>query len=292
MSARNETTATKRIVNEREIRLIGMSRSGNHAVARWILNGSRGRTCFLNCCEGRSNPFETARPLGSGAVAECHDPRFSLGSERCGRFSRKDLLLLSHEDSFLARACSDEYERHHDGWVGRSRRRIDVLLLRDPFNLFASRLRRRESMMPIASSLRIWKQHAREHVGARRRYLRHDPVLLSYNRWFASAGYRASVARRLGLRGGGAPLQQVADCLGGSSFDGAAYDGRASEMRVLERWREMMHDPAFRAIFDAETIELARAAFGDCRELGPWFERALSAGGCERTAAGRLVAAA
>jgi hypothetical protein len=33
------------------------------------------------------------------------------------------------------------FEQHHDQWVGASWQRYDVLILRDPFNLFASRLR-------------------------------------------------------------------------------------------------------------------------------------------------------
>src|SRR3954452_23635037 len=89
-------------VNETEIRVVGMSRSGNHAIINWILAQCRGRSCFLNCAEPGFNPFTSARPLtpettGRGASFE----DFEIEAERRGRFSRKDLLIHSYEDTFL-----------------------------------------------------------------------------------------------------------------------------------------------------------------------------------------------
>ena len=57
---------TKPHVNENEIRVVGMSRSGNHAIINWILQGIRGPYCFLNCAEAGHNPFAWARPLKPG----------------------------------------------------------------------------------------------------------------------------------------------------------------------------------------------------------------------------------
>jgi hypothetical protein len=52
-----------RHLNRVEIRVIGMSRSGNHAIIDWVLSQARGRMCFLNCAEPGTNPFRSARPV-------------------------------------------------------------------------------------------------------------------------------------------------------------------------------------------------------------------------------------
>lgn len=248
-------------INRTEIRLIGLSRSGNHALVHWMLAQAQGRAVFLNCCEGKQNPYDSARPMGDGALVIDRGGELDLEAERAGRFSRKDWLLFNHEDSFLGHACSDVYEERHDEWVGPSRRRHDVLVLRDPFNLLASRLRAGTGSIAPRLAMRIWKQHARELLRPRR--LRRDPVLVSYDRWCTDRGHRREVAERLGLRFSDAGRQRVCATHGGSSFDGLAFDGRADEMRVLERWRAYADDPRFLEPLDPEVFELAERIFGN-----------------------------
>lgn len=247
--------------NHNEVRIIGLSRSGTHAICHWIMAQLTGRVCFLNCVEGKSNPYWTARPMGNGRSYEATDPAFDLEAERAGRFSEKDWLLFGHEDSFLGHACSSEYEQHHDAWVGPSRRRLDVLILRDPFNLFASRLRRPEGMVKPGTAVRIWKQHAKQFV-ERPRGLRHEPVLIPFNDWFTDGAYRQRIAEEIGFPFTDAGRDCVPTVCGGSSFDGVSYDGRAGQMKVLDRWKSMARDRRYRSLFDEETCELAEAIFG------------------------------
>lgn len=254
-------------VNGLELRVIGMSRSGNHCLVDWILEQAGGRYCFLNCAEGKSNPFETARPLDDGRRALSNIPDFDLEAERSGRFAPKDLLLHSYEDSFLGHACSAAFETRHDPWVGRSRRRLDLLVLRDPFNLFASR-RRLGCELPRATALRMWKQHARAALAGSRQP-RRPWLAVAYNRWVGSADYRRGLAARLGLRFSDRGRRQVGRCGGGSSFDGLAYDGRAERMPVLDRWRRYAEDPDYLALFDEELRELSRRLFGEAAPQPP-----------------------
>src|SRR4051812_21851371 len=96
-------------VNQREFRVVGMSRSGNHAIVNWMLARASGRTCFLNCAEPGFNPFETCRPLGDdepGYVSSY--PGFDIAAERLGKLSQKDLLIHSYEDTFLGTLCRKE----------------------------------------------------------------------------------------------------------------------------------------------------------------------------------------
>lgn len=249
-------------MNDREIRLVGLSRSGNHAVAQWILAQASGRNCFLNCAEGKTNPFATCRPLADGSPARASWPEFDFATEADGRFSAKDLLLHSYEDSFLAHALSDEFEAGHDAWVGPSRRRIDVVVVRDPYNLFASR-RAAGCGLSRAVARRMWMQHARCLLAPRwTRKPRPELVAVSYTRWVTCRDYRRALAERLGLPFSDAGIDRVADCAGGSSFDGLAFDGRAGDMPVLDRWRAYADDAEYLSLFDDGLRDLAVRAFG------------------------------
>ena len=250
-------------VNQTEIRVIGMSRSGNHAIINWILAQAPGRTCFLNCAEPGWNPFLTARPRtpelpGWRALYK----GFEIEAEREGRLSRKDLLVHSYEDTFLGPFKKPQNEARHDEWVGPSARRIDLLILRDPRNLFASRLASGYGWLDAEIVVRIWSQHAREFLGLRRN-LRQERLMVSYNEWVTSAEYRWRVAESLGLEFDDRATHKVPAAAGGSSFDGTAYDGRAEEMPVLRRWHRFFGDERFHRMLTAEVLELSDRVFGE-----------------------------
>ncbi len=250
------------LLNETEIRVVGMSRSGNHAIINWILAQSPGRTCFLNCAEPGCNPFATARPRtpdlpGWRAPYE----GFDVVAERAGRLGRKDLLIHSYEDTFLGPFAKAENEERHDGWVGRSARRIDLLVLRDPRNLFASRLASGYGWLQDELVSRIWAQHAREFLGLRRN-LRQERLMVSYNEWVTSRAYRRRVAEALGLEFDDRAAHKVPAAAGGSSFDGTAYDGYAEEMPVLHRWHPYIGDERFNRLLTHPIRELSDRVFG------------------------------
>lgn len=248
-------------VNGTEIRVVGMSRSGNHAIINWILAQSPGRTCFLNCAEPGYNPFVSARPRTPelpGWRASYRD--FDIEAERAGRLSRKDLLIHSYEDTFLGPFKKRENEERLQTWVGSSARRIDLLVLRDPRNLFASRLASGYGWLEDELVARVWSQHAREFLGLRRN-LRQERLMLSYNEWVTSADYRREVATALGLEFDDSAAHKV-PAAGGSSFDGTAYDGRAEEMPVLRRWHGYVDEPRFHRLLTPAVLELSDRIFG------------------------------
>lgn len=249
-------------VNETEIRVVGMSRSGNHAIINWILAQAPGRTCFLNCAEPGWNPFVSARPRtpelpGWRALYE----GFDVEAERAGRLSRKDLLVHSYEDAFLGPFAKAENEARHDEWVGGSARRVDLLILRDPRNLFASRLASGYGWLDDRLVTRVWSQHAREFLGLRRK-LRQERLTVSYNEWVASPEYRRAVAEALGLEFDDRAAHKVPAAAGGSSFDGTAYDGRAEQMPVLRRWHRFAGDPRFERMLTPDVRDLSDRIFG------------------------------
>lgn len=249
-------------VNGTEIRVVGMSRSGNHAIIDWILSQASGRTCFLNCAEPKTNPFVTARPPGEGQPAHrASYSSFHRAREGEGAFSQKDYLVHSYEDTFLRGFADPRHEELHDALVGSSARRLDVLIVRDPFNLFASRIASGIGNVSLETARRIWCQHAREFLGLRR-HLANERVMVSYNAWVSSHVYRETLAHRLGLDFDDTAALSVPSAGGGSSFDGTTYHGRAAAMPVLERWRSCLGDPDYRSIFTPQLLQLSARIFG------------------------------
>lgn len=256
---------------QREIRFTGLSRSGNHAIINWVINQLEGSYCFLNCTEPKHNPFLTARPLNkAGDVLQTNLANFDLQAEQKGNFSRKKHLLYSHEDCFLGPLQHKTFRENHDLWMGKSATFNDVLILRDPFNLFASRKKSglmtghytHHGVRPISISIlkRIYKQHAREFLGEKN--LLKNKIVINYNRWTSSLEYRQQLAQQLEVPFTDSGFETVAAVAGGSSFDGTQLSGKASSMKLHSRWERYADNENFWELFDDEIMELSVKIFG------------------------------
>jgi hypothetical protein len=150
----------------------------------------------------------------------------------------------------------------HEKQIGRFDKRRRILVLRDPFNMFASRIKL-FGKNNIDKWVQLWKQHARSVV---------DHVstfdFVDYNRWFENKTYRNELADRFHLSKADAYLNRVATKANGSSFDGTAYDGKGQSMKIGERWKQMLDNDVFiKAVTDVEVIDLAREIFGEIEPI-------------------------
>ncbi len=263
--------------NDTEIWVYHLKRGGGHAVLTWISRGLARPVVHLN--NVFSKPWKVRwrgervfrpRPVwwrGPGSVKVRTsglelDP--GAGWREVARMP-KEVLLLSVENFPLERVPREPM--HGVGAariLGASRRRVTVLVLRDAFNTFASVARGKRRMRARLGGFyrRHWKDYAREFLGETC-HLPADTVKISYNAWFTDPGYRRKVAGVLGLVDPDAGIDEVSREGGGSSFEGTEADGRGREMAVLERWRRVADEPAWRAALDRETIELSNRIFGD-----------------------------
>lgn len=262
----------KGIIQERESRFTGLSRSGNHAIINWVIKQLNGSYCFLNCTEPKHSPFFTARPLNrAGEVLETNLQNFDLQAEQNGNFQKKKHLLYSHEDCFLGPLHHKIFRDNHDTWVGKSKNFKDVLILRDPFNLFASRIKSglikghhtHHGARPISlhTLKRIYKQHARAFLGEND-FLK-NKVAINYNQWSTSSEYRSKIAARLEIPFTDQGFEEVTGVAGGSSFDGVQLSGKASSMKLHSRWESYAEKENFWALFDEELVELSSRIFGN-----------------------------
>jgi hypothetical protein len=234
----------------------GLKRSGNHAIINWLL-GQAPFEFFNNVIW--INPILNGEP---------YPPRYEnldglLKTRIASRYERFKLrwtrpVMLSLEDHPLTISPFMHPERLDS---------VNVLVLRDPRNLFASRIRMTKRLdvacfrtddASIRHFVELWKSHAREFVGATTVLPRR--VCIYYNAWCSSQEYRRSVSERLHLTFTDARFNLVSDEGGGSSFDGLEYDGKGSQMDVLNRHAQLTPEEAHvlaRVLADEEVVALA-----------------------------------
>ncbi|HSJ09654.1 MAG TPA: hypothetical protein VK928_07050 [Longimicrobiales bacterium] len=255
--------------NRVEMPVFGLKRSGNHVIINWIFLNLPGTVCFLNNVrvELHRNPYLSFGQsfVKTGADAVNYPRSMRSRRIRTRRWHRghpiKDCLIHSYEDRLLERLHADAPAGRHDRYVGRSDVVRPILILRDPFNTMASRMKRHG--MFTDTTVELWKSYAREFVGDTR-HLGPHCVPISYNRWCVDAGYRRDLGDMLQLADPDQGVDEVPTIGGGSSFDATSFHGRGSVMRTSERWREFAEVPAYQRIFrDPELLELSHRIFGD-----------------------------
>jgi len=245
----------REVVNEKEVRVVGLRRSGNHGIINWIKKQHSGEVWHLNNIPTDGHPY---RFLYS------HYPKEHLRREAKGNFVNKDCLIYSCEDYPLEKIVGSRLETKHDLYLGKTLERYDLLILRDPFNLFASRIKKnyldvKDDARTIAD---IWISYAREYLGETD-YLKNRKINVNYNRWATEVDYRKQIASQLKVEFSDAGVNEVKTEGGGSSFDGTNFSGQAIQMDVLNRWKSCSNDPSYKRLFkNREVIEYSERIFG------------------------------
>jgi len=247
------------IINQKEICIVGMRRSGNHAVLNWIRAQQPGDTCLLNNVAAGTNPYR----YKSDNLLRYHPEHYKQAEvyrrQANGELVKRDCLIYSYEDWSLAQIVQPRFERNRELYIGKSSKQFDLLVLRDPFNLFASRLKQnfvatKTKNLPMVE---MWLEYAKEFV-AESRYLKRRRVCVNYNRWFADVDYRRALAAQLEMPFSDAGLNTISAFGGGSSFDGTGDRNglakSASALDVTNRWRQFEDDPNFRQLFDSDEL--------------------------------------
>jgi len=234
----------------------GLKRSGNHAIVNWLLGQA---------------PFEFFNNvifINSILNGEPYPPKFAnvdglLKTRMASRYDRLVLrwtrpVMVSLEDHPLTVSPFERPERLET---------LNLLVLRDPRNLFASRIgiaRRldvpcfRTDPVSMQRFIDLWKSYAREMLGMTAVLKR--KVCIYYNAWHSSQEYRRRISAQLGLRFSDKGLNWVSDEGGGSSFDGLQFNGKGSEMNVLNRYAQLTLEEKRildRILEDEELMKLA-----------------------------------
>jgi len=302
------------VKNKLEIRICGLQRSGNHAITNWIINQYRGsRICFLNNVRhGDYNPFHTREQVYlynfKGFPNGMAFPNRGVRIPDELIKSSKDVLIYSYEDDrrklvdgmpFLRGVYSKEFEARRGEYLGESERFLDVVVVRDPYNLLASRIKRIDKLTGI-NDVQLIIEFIKEILYEAIMFEEEkDPkskkLIIKYNQWFSDKNYRRFLSEKIGGKFNDSSLHEVLSVGGGSSFDGVNFGKlkiqdlwykrrkllqvetyqnigsylsrffprRTEEMQVLERWK-VIEDSQMEAIFsDPEVAELSKRLFGD-----------------------------
>ncbi|MEM8505540.1 MAG: hypothetical protein AAF716_20605 [Cyanobacteria bacterium P01_D01_bin.1] len=246
------------IINQKEICIVGMRRSGNHAVLNWIRAQQPGDVCLLNNVAAGTNPYRYKSDNLLRYHPEHHKQAEVYRRQANGELIKRDCLIYSYEDWSLGQIVQPRFERNRDLYIGKSSKRFDLLVLRDPFNLFASRLKQnfvatKTKKLPMVD---MWLEYAKEFTGESR-YLKRQRICVNYNRWFSDLDYRKALAAQLEIPFSDAGFDTISAFGGGSSFDGIGNSNgtsKASTLDVTNRWRQFADEPTFQKLFESEAL--------------------------------------
>jgi hypothetical protein len=239
------------IIPGQALRMFGMRRSGNHAIANWLQrNAPSGRSVFLNNCKPNADPFKTFRSIElDGEITSHRKARKDLASV-AARAEDGALLLISYEDVTPAmfapmRAVSGPFDE--------TLLTGDVLIYRSFLNWAASLLKK----MQGNDSYSLLRRNAIllqaiDYYGVLLKQVEDADDLgftgICYDDWVRSEGYRATILAKLDLPARDNSLGQVQSYGGGSSFQKQANS--ADELETGQRWQQMSEDPEFAAVLN------------------------------------------
>lgn len=224
---------------KKELIVFGLRRTGNHAIINWILPQIKGDYVYYN----------DVWPDG---------PYKGNPKMRQGQNVKVDASLISFEDYNL-HIFRKLFEKHKHPKVVKS---IKILIVRDPFNWYASRLKSKMVSPAHYSGLnlrQLYVQYMKEFSGETA-LLGENLVLISYNRWKEDLEYRKSVARQLGLDFSDDGLNTVSGEGGGSSFDGMNLRGQ--NLQTDLRYKQYLNKTQYLSFFtNSKILEFCKKEF-------------------------------
>lgn len=241
-------------VNKKMIQFCGIQRSGNHAVINWIIGQESSKTCFINGVFPGENPWHK-----NWGISYPNYPYWPKTRDLAGAFVSKDLVICSYENRELKKIAKDR--KLLPKYFGNSTENYSVIIIRDPYNTFASWLQKNWQL--TTEIIQLWKDYAYEYLG-KTNYLKGKKIFVSFNQWFLDSNYRKKIAESLGLDFSDKNLNYVSFHGGGSSFDEQSLNRQAQEMNVLNRFHNYLEDAQFLQIFekDPEIGKLSAEIFG------------------------------
>lgn len=246
----------------KEYRFWALRRSGHHAVIDWVKD-QYNNAFFVNDILS----YKVFIYFISQYTNDIHINDSRLTSIDIDKMHQTDHYMYNIEDCTFDRGLRmlKSLKQLNVSYIGDDI--IDIMVLRDPFNLFASRKRGLwpKATPDINNIAYLYKEYAKEFL---RRTHNFDTLIpINYNIWFQSKEYRHTLLKELNTDSAienKSSLNSVSPYGILSSFDEMLYDGKAQEMKVLHRWEYYKNDDDYINLFnDEELLELTRNIFGE-----------------------------
>lgn len=255
----------------RVVRAFGMRRSGNHAIADWILRNSASQSSlFLNNCAFGKSPMSSFQSIEiNRQKCPAQTAKADLAGT-CAPAGEGALLLISYEDKVPG---DGKRGTEVSGPVPDTAIDVDLVIVRSFLNWSASLLRKLQGNAGYSTLGRaVVMLRAIEGYG-RMLAVAETPgvVAICYDDWLALPDYRATKLARLGLDSLDNTIGPVSTYGGGSSFQKDVSD--AGDLLTGGRSQQMANDPDYRDILrvasrdTALTDRLARIFPDDAQTL-------------------------
>lgn len=227
---------------------VGLRRSGNHAIIKWILHHYPGFSVHYNDINNSETPLDVYYIIY----------RWKLGLPA---------IACTYEDmqinDFLSRKNIFKKTFNH----------FNILIIRDPFNLFASRYawkteeghKFRTSIDYRIKVIALWKDHAKSFLGWSNNST--NCITINYNRWCLDLDYQKKKLKSLKIPAKKInQLYQIPNFGYGSSFTG--IKPIRNKKQFTQRFLSLKENPNFMDIFhDKEIFELSKPIFGDLNDI-------------------------
>lgn len=253
----------------RQIEVYSMMRAGQHAIINWIIKQYKRPVYFRNNILAYKKLSINQRGRWHNLAGHRSPVNFPL-------------YIFNIEDSPVKSIESFREKRRSILEIVRPKSTRKIMIIRDPFNMFASRYKffhkknriREESGRSKIKinrdtnensgvsffdnrAVKRWKEYAREYIGITNN-IKGKRTLVNYNLWVSSKKYRKEISKEIGLKFSDSGINSVPKNGYGSSFDGVAFNGAANKMDVLARWKMAKENEILRSIFsDKELLELS-----------------------------------
>jgi hypothetical protein len=206
-----------------------MRRGGQHAVINWICSQIKPSMHVDDC----SLIDENLIGMAPYFYIEGEKKRVQMHPSEIIDPSDFKMCLFNFEDQWVRKTQKKFLEWSQSVFAFDSV--ISIVLVRDPYNLFASRSQDKRIKLFGEEAKTLYKSHINTAMN------NEDFVDINYNSWFADKKYRKLLTDRLNIPFTDEGLNDIV-WPGKSTFNGSDYDGKAQEMKVLERWKQLGDD--------------------------------------------------
>jgi hypothetical protein len=227
--------------------LFSMRRGGQHGVINWICSQIKPSMHFDDC----HLPDDKIVCMAPYKYLEGEEKRIQVHPSELIDPQDFSMCLFNFEDHWIEKTREKFLERNKHLFAFESI--TSIVLVRDPYNLFSSRNKDERIKLTGDEAKALYKSHmdiAMNGLGF---------IDINFNKWFADKEYRKKLADRLNIPFTDEGLNEII-WPGVSTFDGSDYDGKAQEMKVLERWKQV-EDDIIKEEMDDELRQYAKDYF-------------------------------
>ena len=245
---------------ENFITVFAMKRTGHHAIISWLLKQFPPPKYFLN----DRIPYKDIFNQKFDKIKK-ETKKDNFLSEDYKNSIEDKTLIINYENFDIRNLKNDPKIIPNEKEIIDYKKKYNIIIIRDPFNQFASRIKdinRSNCSDDVDSKLNlIWKEYAKEYLNINN-YI-NNKICISYNKWMTDKQYRKNICDKLEINLSNDDIEEIPYFAGGSSFDRLKFQGRASEMKTLERWKYFENDNKFKNLLnDKELLKLSNDIFG------------------------------